>query len=242
MEIDDGKPQEIVLHRGDIVDVQSKNNYVTNDVVDAMLSLLDKKINEDYCNLGPVKVYSVQATRVILSPHTAYDHDLVNPGKFVAVMSRHYALQAYEDRRENAARGEDAGVEPGSHYTLVSNISCEQGEVNVYETFDPFRTEKSLLTEEGKKLVKILTSCEKTLLKVNAVNVKLQEESECGLLACALAVQLCFHAAEENAVYKKILDVRKTALQCLQMNDLVPFNTSGKIKRADIKRLFTIEI
>ena len=49
MEIDDGKPQEIVLHRGDIVDVQSKNNYVTNDVVDAMLSLLDKKINEDYC-------------------------------------------------------------------------------------------------------------------------------------------------------------------------------------------------
>ena len=79
----------------------------------------------------------------------------------MTVMPRGYALQAYEDRRANAALGQDAGVEPGSHYTLVSNISCEQGEVNVYETFDPFRTEESLLTKEGKKLIKILTSCEK---------------------------------------------------------------------------------
>ena len=242
MELDDGKPQEIVLHRGDIVDIQSKHSYVTNDVIDAMLSLLDKKINEDHFNLGPVKVYSVQTTRVVLSPHTTYDHALVIPGKFVTVMPRRYALQAYEDRRENAALGQDAGMEPGSHYTLVSNISCEQGEVNVYETFDPFRTEESLLTEEGKKLIKILTSCEKIPLKVNAVNVKLQEESECGLLACALAVQLCFYAAEENAVYKKVLDVRKTALQCLQMNDLVPFNTSGRMKRSDKETLFTMEI
>ena len=82
----------------------------------------------------------------------------------------------------------------------------------------------------------------KTPLTANAINVKLQEESECGLLACALAVQLCFYAAEENAVYKKILDVRKTALQCLQMNDLVPFNTSGRMKRSDKETLFTMEI
>ena len=234
----DEHPQAFLLNKRDIEDIQTKNRYVTNDVVDALLSLVDKEINEEYSNLGTVKVYFVQHTRLILTG----EDNLVSPGKFVTVMPRYYALDDYEDRRADALLGGGEGSEPGSHYTLASNIFCEQDEVNVYETFGPFQTEKSLLNEQGKKILKILSNCETKPLKVNAINVKTQEECECGLLACALAVQLCFHAADEGAVFKKVLDVRKTTLQCLQNNALVPFKTSGKHVKADDKILFSIQI
>ena len=77
-------------------------------------------------------------------------------------------------------------VIPGSHYTMVSNIGCNKGEVNVFETFEPFRSPESLLTADGAKLLKLLCRSEENELKVNAINVKIQDECECGALAFGL--------------------------------------------------------
>jgi hypothetical protein len=129
--------------------------------------------------------------------------------------------------------------DPGSHFTLVSNLNCGSGEVNVYETFGPYRNQEALLTPNGKTLLKILCNSEK--LKVNCINVQLQEESECGAIAVALAVNLCFYAPDEEAIFRKVLNVRKTFLDCMKNDRLNYFNMAPRKFVAGLSKvLFSI--
>ena len=173
-------------------------------------------------------MYSTQNCRLIHSG----EQRLVQPGKFITIIPRSFGINEEASR---LARTSDR--EPGSHFTLVSNLFCGSQEVKVYETFQPFRNAENLLTADGKRLIKLLCNTEKELT-VSCVNVAEQVESECGALSVALGVHLC---SEENEIYNNIIDVRSTYLNCLQQNRLSYF----KMSRRDVnnqKNLFSFKI
>ena len=181
-----------------------------------------------------LNVYTIDNLRLILGG----EPNLVNKGKFVTVMPRDFGMEAEIDRFKefNAGRNED--VAPGSHYTLVSNLHCADGEVNIYETYQPFRNPKNLLRESGVKVIKMLTKSNS--LKVNCMNVQDQTESECGAIALGLAVQLCFYPAGEGATQYRMHNVRRELFRCLHENQLSYFKCS-KVKSApQDKVLFTM--
>ena len=233
---DDFSPQEIILSKADINAITSKE-FVSNDVVDAMLSLVEKSF-KDTVTSDALNFYTVQTLRIILAH--AVERNLVKQGKFLIVLPRFLALNSYEERRKKAAKMKD--ILPGCHFTLVSNFGCNEGEVNVYETFEGFRDKDAILTEEGLAIVRILSNSGVGKLLINCVNVHPQEENECGLLACALAAQLCLNAPEDRAYLKKILNVRKTVLESLKEDCLVPFKTSGRVTRAQKTYLFSVKM
>ena len=209
-------PHSIILTEEDINFITTPHLYLTTDAVDAGLGLLDRKLNEE-SNLT-VAVYTTQNCRLIFNGDTS----LVKPGLFVAILPRDFGITQESVRIEAMTAGRVAS-EPGSHFTLVSNLNCGQKEVNVYETFPPYKQPESLLTPNGKTLLKIL--CNSTSnVKVNCMNVKEQEESECGALAVALAVNLCFYAQSEETLFRRIIDVRKTFFDCMKNNSLTYFN------------------
>ena len=210
-------PMAIVLQSDDIKYITQLHSYLTTDAVDAGLCLLDKKINEE--GKSNVAVYSTQNCRLILNG----ERDWIKPGKFVTVIPRYFGP------------GGSAG-----HFTLVSNLFCEENEVNVYETFTPYRCVKGLLTENGIKLLKSLCNAEKKVLKVNCMDVAEQWESECGAIAVALAVNLCFSAPSENDVFKKTENVRQTFLNCMQNNSLTYFKLAPRYIEGKV--LFTLKI
>ena len=132
-------------------------------------------------------------------------------------MPRNFALVDYDEQQEQS----------GCHFTLLSNLYCEAFEVNCYETFTPFRTQTNLLTTPGKKLVRMLlglSDSDPQQVEVNSVNVPTQRENECGALAFAIALQLCFHYPL-GGVYSQIQNVRGHLLTCLQRNELSDFMT-----------------
>ena len=107
-------------------------------------------------------------------------------GKFITIIPRDFGLAAEQNRFEDYQDKKEEQCSPGSHYTLVSNLQCKDGQVDVYETFEHYRTQDSLLTADGNKILKILASSEE--LQINCINVQLQEESECGAISLGLAV------------------------------------------------------
>ena len=160
---------------------------------------------------------------------------MVQPGKFIAIIPRSFGME-----EEGSRLAGTTDSEPGSHFTLVSNLFCQSDEVKIYETFQPYRDEESLLTADGKKLIRLLCNT-KNEITVFCVNVAEQVESECGALSVALAVHLCFFSPEENNIYNNILDVRSTYLNCMQQNSLSYF----KMSRRDVfnqENLFSFKI
>ena len=222
-------PESILLTSTEITWLMKKHSYISSDFVDAGLMLLDKRLNEESNMKDSVFVYTVQNLRLILDGET----DLVRKGKFITIIPRDFGLAAEQNRFEDYQDKKEEQCSPGSHYTLVSNLQCKDGEVDLYETFEPYRTKDSLLTADGKKILKILASSEE--LQINCINVQLQEESECGAISLGLAVQVCFYPAEEGAVQYKLMDVRKELLNCLKQNNLNYFKCA-KIKTGQIAR------
>ena len=145
-----------------------------------------------------------------------------------------------EDERMTAmSKGSKRDVAPGCHYTLVSNLQCGDGEVNVYETFEPLRSRTHLLTQDGKKVLKALTLSEN--LKVNCVNVQPQRENECGAISIALAIQLCFYPENEAAIQSRLIDVRTELFRSLKQNQLDYFKYA-KVKTGQCEKiLFSID-
>ena len=129
------------------------------------------------------------------------------------------------------------------HYTLVSNLFCNENECNVFETFGPFRNPDNLLKADGKKLLKYLTNRGEHPVKVKCVEVNLQEENECGPLAFGLALQLCFYY-HEGGLNRKLIDVREHLLSCLKQNELVDFPHTKDVLDKNVKEkvLFSINI
>ena len=160
---------------------------------------------------------------------------MVKEGKFITIIPRSFGLDEEGDRL--AGKNDN---EPGGHFTLVSNLFCEPNEVNVYETFGPYRVANSLLTENGKRIIRSLCNAD-SLITVKAVNVAQQTESECGVLAVALAIHLCFFAQSEKKIHNTIMDVRSTFLNCLKQNSLTYFKMAKRNVK-DQENVFTFEI
>ena len=226
-------PQEIVLTKDDIDIIATEHQYLTTDAVDAGLSLLDRRLNEE-SELN-VTVYTSQVCRLIFYG----DHKFVRKGNFITIIPRNFGIEEEASRVAAMKAGQQAQHDPGSHFTLVSNLNCGSGEVNVYDTFGPYRNQEALLTPNGKTLLKTL--CNSENLKVNCINVQLQEESECGAIAVALAVNLCFYAPDEEAIFRKVLNVRKTFLDCMRNNRLNYFKMAPRKYVAECSKvLFSI--
>ena len=228
-------PMAIILKAEDINYITNEHCYLTTDAVDAGLCLLDRKLTEE--SAVDVTVYSTQNCRLILNGV----QNLIQPGKFVTILPRNFGINE-EGSRMAAFKGGDKSSEPGGHFTLVSNLFCDPNEVNIYETYRPYRNAANLLPPNSIKLVKSLCNSEEKLLNVNCVNVAEQSESECGALAVGLAVHLCFYAPSEEAIYNRIENVRKTFLNCMKHNSLTYFKMAPRNLEDNKKVLFTIKI
>ena len=231
-------PDEMLLHQQSIEWLLKKHSYIPSEVVDAGLMLLDKRLNEDSNMKDSVYVYNVQIIRLIL----AGEDNIVNDGRFVTIIPRDFGFSVERDRFDALREGdEDAAIiAAGSHFTLVSNLNCKSNEVNVYETFAPYRSADALLTKEGIRLLKSLTKSDK--LTVNCVNVQLQDESECGAIALALAVQLCFYPPDGDDIFHKMKDVRKELYWCFKDNQLNYFTSTKKTVKSSERILFSVNV
>ena len=232
-------PQGIVISEERLAAILVKNVYIDNEVVDAGLSLIDRKLSEDCQYVEGVQLYNNTVLRLI---HTGV-HNLVKTGPFLAIFPRRFAVAEEGEQEEALARGEVREDLIIGHFTLISNIHCQADEVNVYETLPAYRTQSAILTSEQQKLLKVLTKCENKTLKINCVNVLPQTEAECGAISIGLAVKLCFSALEERAVFESFVDVRRDFAECLKLNDLVNFESRKVLSRLNKNDyLFSINI
>ena len=226
----------VIVTKQDIAWVIKEGSYVSDNAINAGLLLLDKRLNDQNNPKQPsdtIAVYSIHDLRLILFGETS----LVRKGKFVCIMPRDFALNDFDvtQRQMNSS-------DPGSHFTLVSNLYCGENEVNCFETFAPFRNSGNLLTPYGRKLIRMLlglVESDKQEVEVHSVNTALQKEAECGALSFAIALQLCFHYPL-GGVHNQIQNVRGHLLSCLQRNELSDFTSLPNSVENEI--LFTINI
>ena len=232
-------PQGIVISEERMANILTKYVNIDNEAVDAAMSLIDRKLSEDCQYVEGLVIYNNTILRMILCG----DHSLVKDGPFLAIFPRRFALAEETTQADALGRGEARPDLDIGHFTLVSNIQCEKNEVNVFETLPAFKNHSTLLTDEQKGLLKILTKSEKNYLKVNCVNVCPQTEQECGAISFGLGVKLCFTAPEERSVFESFVDARRDFVRCLRQNDLVDFETKKVENRLDVNDiLFSINI
>ena len=194
--------------------------YIDTEALDAALSLLDRKLNEDCGYSENVTLYKNTTLRLI----ACGQEDLVKDGFFIAVLPREFGnekegklMEKYAEahRLKKKFLGSDVNI---SHFTLVSNINCGKDEVNIYETLNLYRNQGTLLTDDQKKLVKTLTRSQNLL--VNCINVMPQKEAECAALSVGLAVKLCFSAPGERGLFEEF--VREVIdIDICNINDLI---------------------
>ena len=228
----------------DVEWIQAVDSYISDNAVDAGLLLLDKRLNNpSQPSDETITVYSVQELRLILSG----ENQLVNIGKFVCIMPRNFALddleiQQEQQRQQQGKQTDGTSCDPGSHFTLFSNLYCPNDEINCYETFAPYRNQGNLLTKDGVRLIRLLCGLkdsDKSQVLVNCMNIPMQEESECGALAFAIALQLCFHYPV-GGIHRRIQNVRNHLLFCLQSNQLSDFVTTSSSITDEL--LFSINV
>ena len=232
-------PQAIEIEEERLDTYLNKGIRIDNEAVDAALSLIDRKLSEDCMYVEGVTVYNNTALRLI----STGDSSLIKNGPFLAIFPRILAIVEETEQAEALGRGEKKPDLDIGHFTLMSNIHCEPGEVNVYETLPAFRSPSALLTKEQKALLKRITYSEFNSLKINCINVNPQRELECGAISFGLAVKLCFTAPDEKSVQESFVDVRRDFTECLRTNDLVEFQSKREKHTLDQNEiLFSIKI
>ena len=215
------RDQTMKLRKRDIDDIVKKQ-YISDEAVDAGLLLLDKRLNDETIpQQEKITVYPVANCRLIMA-----GQENVERGKFITIMPRHMAMTDFDEIQEAVHSGEQPTDADAGHFTLVSNLFCDDNECNVFETFGPYRNEECLLTSNGKKLVKLLCNASNNPVVVKCIDVCLQEENECGAIAFGLAIQLCFYY-HEGGLNTRFLEVRQHLLSCLRQNALVDFPHIG---------------
>ena len=220
------------------IDYIVSNQYISDEAVDAGLLLLEKRLNDE-TNLqqGKINVYSVASCRLILA-----GLEKTNEGKFIMILPRNLAMTDCDDIKESIKSGKQPADLNAGHFTLVSNLFCNDKECNVFETFGPYRNEEHLLTSNAKKLVKLLCNAGNNPVVVKCIEVCLQEENECGAIAFALAIQLGFYYYD-GGLNARFVNVRQHLLSCLRKNALVDFpNIGGEVDRPIENVLFSITI
>ena len=230
----------VVLKKNEIAWLCNKNNYVSDNIINAGLLLLDKRIkNQNMRHNEEVNIYSISDVSMIL----ADVEGIVKPGKFLCIIPRDFGLNQFDKMQAQLKKNVNSKIiNPGSHFTLISNMYCDRFQVSCFETFQPFRNEDNLLTREGKKLIRLLfglKDSDKQVIEVNCINVPTQTESECGVIAFAIGSQLCFHQPV-GGVFHDILNVREHMFECLKRNELTDFVT--RPNSIEDETLFTINI
>ena len=222
-------PQGIEISEERLMSVLTKNVWIDNEVVDAALSLIDRKLSEDCKYVEGVTVYNNTILRLI----STGEKSLMKDGPFISIFPRRFAIGEETEQAEAIGRGEKLNDLSIGHFTLISNINCGPNEVNVFETLPAFRRRSALLTEEQKTLLKVLMKSENGNLKVNCINVCPQKEHECGAISIGLCIKLCFTAPEERAIFESFVDVRRDFAECLRLNDLINFESNKVENRLD---------
>ena len=207
-------PQSIEIPDENLERALTKHVYIDNEIIDAGLSLIDRKLSEDCQYVEGVKVYSGTVLRMI----STGEKSLVTDGPFLAILPRVFAIAEETDRMEALGRGERRPDLNIGHFTLISNINCGPKEINIYETLPAYKNRANILTAEQKSLLKTLTKSEICKLKINCVNVCNQTEQECGAISFGLGVKLCFTAPEERSIFDRFIDPRRDLVQCLRLS------------------------
>ena len=209
-----------------------------SEIVDAGLSLIAKKL-DDYSPFGLVSILNITQVRQIASGQM----DTIEDGSFVTVFPRYFAL-AEETSRVRPLEDEELNLDVNVfHYTLVSNLHCAPAEVNVYESLMKHRHQDEFLTDEQKKVLKLLTKTEVGLLKVNCVNVAPQLGNECGALCVGLGAKLCFPQKDDSTVFDAFVNVRRDLVASLRRNELLEFESKRTSQNRDkMKNVFTVHI
>ena len=108
------------------------------------------------------------------------------------------------------------------HWCVVSNIGCDRGEVNVYDTFH---------TEVQASVVPIVASLIFSLLptlKINMVDVGRQKNTwDCGVLAVAIAYDLCAGNDPSTIDYDHTA-IRQHLVTCLRNCSISQFPSFGR--------------
>ena len=228
---DGSYPQGIHISKAKLDEILTVNSYIDSEIVDAALSLVDRKLAES--NIKDVKIYSITDFRMILTGVPG----LVKDRYFVAVLPRKFAIAEETALIRKLKEGEVGLSVNVIHYTLVSNINCKASEVNVYETLPAYRNAEHLLTEDQLEVLRSLTKTDAKGLQINCINVLPQRESECGAICIALAEKLCFTAQNEKAIFQRINNARKDLVECLKSNELIEFSSQKMINRINFREV-----
>ena len=229
--------QSIQITESTVDSILDEHYYIDSEVVDAAVSLLEKKHIEENSSRNTIVFYDITKVRQI----AAGCPGVLKNGSFVAVFPRYFVLQEEADQVRKLKAGERSLQVNVIHYTLISTLNCNPGEVNVYETLPAYRNERQLLTEEQKSVLKIMTKTEGSKLKVKCINVSPQKESECGAICIGLGTKLCFTTEDEGLIFNHFVDPRRDFVASLRRNLIFDFETEDR--NIDGKKvLFSITI
>ena len=114
---------------------------------------------------------------------------------------------------------------PPSHWVCVSNLNCDVGTVNLYDSMFSIPTENGSVVRQ---ICTILRSLCLSNMKINVVNIKQQVGgTDCGLFSLAIATDLCFGIDPFLADYIQE-EMRQHLEMCFQMQHIARFPSRNR--------------
>ena len=122
-----------------------------------------------------------------------------------------------------------------NHWILVSSVGCEDGEVNVYDTF---HTELQELPDSTICTISRLIVTSSPQLTLKMIEVDRQKNfDDCGTLAVAIAFDLLSASTPCIAAYD-IKRIRAHLIECLARSKFSPFPVIGEQSTSDKNFIF----
>lgn len=123
------------------------------------------------------------------------------------------------------------------HWCVVSNVGCQKGIVNVYDSLN-WR-----LKDSSTPIIASLVSRQSiTKLKINTIEVQKQANgANCGVHAIAIAYDLCAGLDPAKAEYNH-KEIRRHLLQCLTEGSITRFPTRGERMSSGIVSSTDVEL
>ncbi len=124
-----------------------------------------------------------------------------------------------------------------SHWCVVSNVGCDEGTVNVYDTMNPRPSNITV------RVVCSLVFCSTPTLSINMMDVQRQSNgSDCSVLAIAIAFELCCHRDPCILKFGNTVSIRTHLARCLEDCKLTTFSTGIRRCRNKVKFSKQVEI
>ena len=123
-----------------------------------------------------------------------------------------------------------------SHWCTVSNISCDEGEVKVYDSL------YSSISNVTLRIIASLVCSSASQLVVRMMDVGTQSNSsDCGVLAIAFAYDVC-SGADPCTVKFDCKSIRQHLADCLEKCCLSRFPVVGERRSAGVKKTRTVDL